>query len=61
MRTTRRWVYLFLVLALFGCREKQQNAPSNATANLSSDLAKLAEQFEADSAKVRLVLLLSPS
>jgi len=64
MQKVYRWVYLFLMLALPGCGEKPQNdrqAAGSAPPNLSSDISKLAEQFEADSAGTRLVLLLSPT
>ncbi|MCG3120820.1 MAG: hypothetical protein ALAOOOJD_03709 [bacterium] len=65
MQKIQPWVYLFLALAFLNCGEKAKEADKHTTsaapANLSGDIATLAGQFEADSAKTRLVLLLSPT
>jgi len=65
MQKTQRWFWLFLILTPLSCGEKPQNPRDNATnlaaSNLSSDIARFAGQFAADSAKTRLVILLSPT
>jgi hypothetical protein len=65
MQSARRWIGLLLSLALLSCGEKPQTARNNennsAAANLSCDIPDLAEQFDNDSTKTRLVLLLSPT
>jgi len=63
MRKIQRWVYLVLAVWLCQCGEKPQTARNSAAvaANLSSDVAHFAERFAADSARTRLVILLSPT
>jgi hypothetical protein len=58
MQKAQPWIYFVLALALLNCSQKPQG---NTASTLSGDVAKLAEQFEADSAKARLLLLLSPT
>lgn len=65
MQKIQHWLHLFLALALLSCGEKSNDARPNtmntAPASLGTDIAKLAAQFATDSAKTRLVLILSPT
>jgi hypothetical protein len=62
MQKNQRWVYLILALALLNCGEKSPSDRNNSAAQkLNSDVSQLAQQFDADSAMTRLVLLLSPT
>lgn len=62
MRKIRFGLYLFLTAALLSCSGKP-DATNNGAAGLifDGDGVKLAAQFDADSAKTRLVILLSPT
>ncbi len=59
------WFYLALVFYLFGCRDNppatQQQAEAPALQNLDQDYSAMVAQFNEDSAKVRVVIMLSPS
>jgi len=65
MPKIRHGIFFLLSLALLSCGEKPQNhnagTPKTAAADLSSDVAQMAENFLADSARTRLVILLSPT
>ncbi len=67
MRRFGRGLCLFLLLVLLGCRDnvsRTQHPQRNdvpAVQNLERDYSTLVAQFNADSAKVRMLLMLSPT
>jgi hypothetical protein len=68
MQRSARWLCLFLLLVLCGCRDnspatqqQQQHAEGSAIQNLDQDYSAMVAQFNADSAKVRAVIMLSPT
>jgi hypothetical protein len=63
MRRFNRWLCLVLLLIFSNCRDnlpaaKQQISPVKS---LDSSYSQLVMQFNADSARVRLMMLLSPT
>jgi hypothetical protein len=62
-----RWLYLLLAWLLFGCRDnrpatqQQQHAEIPAIQILDQDDSAMVAQFNADAAKVRMLMMLSPT
>lgn len=65
MRRCASWLCLFLLFVLPGCSENspktQQRNDVPAVQNLERGYSALMAQFNADSAKVRMVMMLSPT
>jgi hypothetical protein len=65
-RRFNHWCFLFLFLLLVGCRNnppatQPQRNDVPAVQNLERDYSALVAQFNADSAKVRMLMMLSPT
>jgi hypothetical protein len=67
MHRCARWPRWLLLLVLLGCRDnppatrQSQHNEILAVQNFERDYSALAEQFNADSAKVRMLMMLSPT
>jgi hypothetical protein len=68
MQRSARWLCIFLLSALCNCRDnppatqqQQQRAAASAIQNLDQDYSAMVAQFNAASAKVRAVIMLSPT
>jgi hypothetical protein len=68
MQRCARWLCLFLLFVLLGCgdnsnktQQPQQRNDVPAVQNLERGYSALVAQFNADSAKVRMLLILSPT
>lgn len=66
MQRCARWPRWLLLLVLLGCRDnppstQQQRAAVSVVQNLERDYSALVAQFNADSAKVRMLLMLAPT
>ena len=67
MRRFDRWLCLLFLLTLFNCRDnppatkQQQDLNIPPVQNLDSSYSQLVARFNADSAKARLLMLLSPT
>jgi hypothetical protein len=66
MHRSVRWLSLFLLLLFIGCRNnppatQRQCAGVPAVQNLERDYSALVALFNTDSAKVRIVMMLSPT